>query len=68
MIARVWHGWTAPDDADRYENLLRAEIFPGIFAKSVAGFRKIELFRRDPSGCSSLIIKFRPQTGAPSYV
>jgi heme-degrading monooxygenase HmoA len=47
MIARVWHGWTTPENADTYENLLKAEIFPGILAKGVDGFQKIELFRRD---------------------
>jgi len=46
IIVRVWHGWTAPDNADAYENLLRAEIFPGIAAKQVAGYRGIELLRR----------------------
>src|ERR687887_1914020 len=30
MIARVWHGWTTVDNADRYETLLREEIFVGI--------------------------------------
>jgi heme-degrading monooxygenase HmoA len=49
MIGRVWHGWTAPDRADAYETLLRNEVFPGILAKGVAGFRRIELFRR-PDG------------------
>lgn len=47
MITRVWHGWTTPENADPYEALLRAEIFPGILAKRVAGFERIELFRRD---------------------
>lgn len=46
MIARTWRGWTTPANADAYERLLEAEIFPGIFAKNVAGFRRIELFRR----------------------
>lgn len=50
MIARVWHGWTVPENADRYETLLKTEIFPGILAKHVAGFRHIELFRRDLPG------------------
>jgi heme-degrading monooxygenase HmoA len=50
MIGRVWHGWTTPEDADRYESLLRSEIFPGILAKGVAGFERIELFRRDLGG------------------
>lgn len=46
MISRVWHGWTTPENADAYETLLKTEIFPGILAKGVQGFRRIELFRR----------------------
>jgi hypothetical protein len=46
VIGRIWHGWTTPDNADAYEALLRSEIFPGITGKKVAGFRRIELFRR----------------------
>lgn len=46
MIIRMWHGWTAPDNADRYEELLRREIFPGILAKNIRGLHGIELLRR----------------------
>ncbi len=46
MIVRIWHGWTAPANADAYEMLLKGEIFPGIAAKGVAGYRGIELLRR----------------------
>ena len=46
MIARIWHGWTAPESADAYETLLKTEVFPGIAAKNVAGYRGIELLRR----------------------
>ena len=46
MVARVWHGWTLPDNADRYEQLLLSTIFPGIAAKNVAGYRGIRLLRR----------------------
>jgi hypothetical protein len=46
MIGRIWHGWTAPDNADTYEKLLKTEIFPGIAAKGVQGYRGIQLFRR----------------------
>ena len=46
MIARIWHGWTRPENADAYENLLKTEIFPGIAARKVAGYRSIELLRR----------------------
>lgn len=30
MIARIWHGWTTPGNADAYETLLRSEVLPGI--------------------------------------
>jgi len=46
MIGRIWHGWTMPENADVYENLLKQEIFPRIAAKNVAGYRGIQLFRR----------------------
>lgn len=46
MIGRIWHGWTTPENADRYESLLKSEIFPGVEAKAVDGYRGIELFRR----------------------
>ena len=46
MIGRIWHGWTKPENADKYERLLREEIFPAIGAKKVAGYKGIQLFRR----------------------
>jgi antibiotic biosynthesis monooxygenase (ABM) superfamily enzyme len=46
MIGRIWHGWTRPENADKYERLLKEEIFPAIAAKKVAGYRGIQLFRR----------------------
>ena len=46
MISRVWHGWTAPGNADAYEALLKKEIFAGIAARQIAGYRGIHLFRR----------------------
>ena len=45
MIARLWHGWTSPANADAYERLLLEEIFTGIRGRQIAGFRGIELFR-----------------------
>ena len=47
MIARIWYGWTTPENADTYENLLKTDIFPGIAAKKIAGYRKIQLLRRE---------------------
>jgi hypothetical protein len=46
MIARVWHGWTTPENANTYENLLLNEIFPGIKNRSIKGYRKISLLKR----------------------
>jgi heme-degrading monooxygenase HmoA len=46
MIARLWHGYTRPGDADAYERLLREEIFRGIASRAIPGYRGIELFRR----------------------
>src|SRR4029079_7433461 len=45
MIARIWYGYTTPENADSYETLLRTEIFSGILARNVTGFRRIELLR-----------------------
>ena len=45
MIGRIWHGWTTPENADIYENLLKTEILPGIAAKKVPGYSSIQLFR-----------------------
>ena len=47
MICRIWHGWTAPADADAYERLLREEIFVAIEGRGIAGFRGIQLLRRE---------------------
>lgn len=45
MIARIWHGWTKPENADAYENLLRNEMFPSI--RQVEGAKGAYLLRRD---------------------
>lgn len=46
MISRLWHGWTTPENADAYEDLIRTTIFPGILARRIEGFERIELYRR----------------------
>lgn len=47
MISRVWHGWTDPENADAYEELLRTEIFTVIAERSISGYRGIHLLRRE---------------------
>lgn len=46
-VKRIWHGWTEPENADRYQELLHTEIFPGIEAKRIPGMRGIDLLRRN---------------------
>jgi hypothetical protein len=46
MILRLWRGWTTTENADRYEDLIRSTIFPGILARSLSGLEGLELFRR----------------------
>ena len=47
MIGRIWHGYTTPENADAYENLLKEEIFIGIRNRDIQGFQEIQLFRRE---------------------
>lgn len=46
MIARIWHGYTAFENASAYESLLKDEVFPTIAGKNVRGYKKISLLRR----------------------
>ncbi len=46
MIARIWHGWTTPANADADEALLEEEIFVGIQDRHIPGFQRIQLLRR----------------------
>lgn len=47
MIGRIWHGYTTPENADVYEDLLKEEIFIGIRNRQIPGFQEIQLLRRD---------------------
>jgi heme-degrading monooxygenase HmoA len=44
MIARVWRGYTTPEDADVYESMLKPELLPGL--SRVPGFLGSHLLRR----------------------
>jgi heme-degrading monooxygenase HmoA len=44
VIARVWHGYTKPEDADAYEAMLKPELLPGI--GKVKGYKGSYLLRR----------------------
>jgi heme-degrading monooxygenase HmoA len=46
MIIRIWHGWTRPENAEAYEELLGRELFVNIVDRNIGGFRGIKLLRR----------------------
>ncbi len=46
MIYRIWHGWTKPERADAYQELLGAAIVPGILSQNIPGLRSIDILRR----------------------
>jgi heme-degrading monooxygenase HmoA len=48
VIARVWHGWTKPEDAEGYESHLKPELLPGL--SKVKGFLGSHLLRRSVGG------------------
>ena len=47
MISRIWHGWTTRSNADKYEAMLKEEIFVGIENRHIRGFKGIQLLRRE---------------------
>ncbi len=53
MIARVWHGWTLPANADAYQQLLTETILPGIHR--VPGYRGAWLLRQDEGAETAFI-------------
>ena len=59
MIVRIWRGWTTRANATAYERLLREEVFPGIAARGIAGYRGVELLRRDDGGETEFLTVMR---------
>jgi hypothetical protein len=47
VICRLWCGWTTPENADAYEQIVRGEVIPGIEARKIPGFRHIDLMKRN---------------------
>lgn len=55
-IMRIWHGWTSPENADAYEQLLKSEILPGIHR--IDGYAGAYLMRRADGGGGSGEVEF----------
>jgi hypothetical protein len=47
MICRLWRGWTTPENANAYQQIVHGEVIPGIEARSIPGLRQIDLMKRD---------------------
>jgi hypothetical protein len=44
-VKRVWHGWTTRENAQKYQTVLNEQVLPGIEAKNIPGYQKIEVLR-----------------------
>jgi hypothetical protein len=56
MIARVWRGWTAHQNADALEAVFRTQSVPNILSKNVAGLREAQVLRLERLGETEFII------------
>lgn len=45
MITRLWHGYTKPEDANTYQEMLLSRILPGIHR--VEGYKGSYVLRKD---------------------
>jgi hypothetical protein len=56
MIARVWRGWTAHQNADALEAVLRTQSIPSLLAKNIAGLRETQILRLERLGETEFIM------------
>jgi hypothetical protein len=56
MIVRVWRGWTAHQNADAFEAVLRTQSIPNILAKNVAGLREAQILRLERLGEAEFVM------------
>lgn len=59
MITRIWQAWTAPENADLYEEMLTTRIFPAIRGKGIDGLKAMELLRREAGEEVEFVVIFR---------
>jgi hypothetical protein len=56
MIARVWRGWAAHQNADALEAVLTTQSIPGILSTSTPGLREAQLLRLERLGETEFIM------------
>ena len=49
MVARIWRGYTVPENADAYERFLKEEFMPSVEEKKIPGYKRFELMRKNGS-------------------
>lgn len=50
MIARIWRGWTAHQNANALETVLRTQSIPSLLSKNIAGLRDAQVLRLERLG------------------
>ena len=45
MISRIWHGYTSPENADAYQDILLGRVIPEIEAMDIPGLVGIDVHR-----------------------
>lgn len=58
MILRLWQGWTRPENAAAYRELLASRVFPEIRAKAGDGLLRLQLLEREEDGETAFITQF----------
>jgi len=46
MILRYWRGWTTPENANAYEEIVSTQVLPSIADRGIAGYHGAYLLRR----------------------
>lgn len=54
MIARHWRGWTKPENANDYEQLLKNRVLPEL--KTIEGYRGGYILRNDGADESEFVV------------
>jgi heme-degrading monooxygenase HmoA len=50
VIARIWRGWTTPENADAYQRIVSDEVLPSIAGRNLDGYHGAYLLRRELDG------------------
>jgi heme-degrading monooxygenase HmoA len=47
MIARIWRGWTTPENADAYQQTVTTQVLPEIAGRNLDGYHGAYLLRHE---------------------